>query len=231
MSYKNPVIALLPDLKGLDNKIQDISQDMQNSLLWLSQCFGLADRAVEFRDGKEYIYPACYNDKNYIDPQTMMPNDTISAFCFWVKEADLRLSNNNPVRNYYKISCIFYMDLRRLAPYDNYKSIKTQIRQDIMDFFRTHIYGGYGVLVPVRIIDDDLTQVYKGFSVSQLDNVWRQLPKYALRYDFDFAFLMSCPNTVFSGAGGASIIKPSIPITWDSTSLTVDSSVMTLDKI
>jgi len=121
-----------------------------------------------------------------------MPNDIPDAFCFWVKE-DVKYSKNNPARTYCNISCIFFMDLRQIAPTHNFAVTKTKVKQDIVEFFRVHHYAGFGVINPLKITDDDLTQVYKGFTVSQLDNIYRQLPKYALRFDFEFAFLNECP--------------------------------------
>jgi hypothetical protein len=197
MSYKTPIVASLT-LKGIDSKIQSIASHMPSTatggLSWLTHAFGLADRMVEFRDGKEFVYPAVFQDINSKDQHSCMPNDIPDAFCFWVKE-DGKFSKNNPIRTYYNISCIFFMDLRQIAPTANFKETKTKVRQDIIEFFRVHHYGGFGVINPVKITDDDLTQVYKGFTVSQLENIYRQLPKYAIRFDFEFSFLMECPVT------------------------------------
>jgi hypothetical protein len=204
MSYKTPIVASLT-LKGIDSKIQSIASHMPSTatggLSWLTHAFGLADRMVEFRDGKEFVYPAVFQDINSKDQHSCMPNDIPDAFCFWVKE-DMKISNNNPARSYYKISCIFFMDLRQIDPLTNFKITKTKIRQDILEFFRVHHYSGFGVITPAGIIDDDITQVYKGFSVNQLDNIVRQLPKYALRFNFDFAFINECSTNIY-GLGGA----------------------------
>jgi hypothetical protein len=193
MSYKTPVVASLT-LKGIDSKIQSLASHMTGGISWLSTSFALTDRTVEFRDGKEFVYPAIYQDTNNKDPHSCMPNDIPDAFSFWVKE-DMKISDNNPARSYYKIACIFFMDLRQIAPTDNFKTTKTKVRMDVMEFFRTHRYSGFGVLTPTKIIDDDITQVYKGFSVNQLDNIYKQLPKYALRFEFDFAFINDCGGT------------------------------------
>jgi hypothetical protein len=197
MSYRTPTIASLT-LRGIDNKIQSLASHMPSTatggIAWLETSFALADRLVEFRDGKEFIFPAVFQDINSKDPHSCMPNDMPDAFSFWIKD-DMRISDNNPARSYYKISCIFYMDLRQIAPTDNFKTTKTKVRQDILEFFRKHRYSGFGVLTPTGIIDEDITNVYKGYSVNQLDNIVKQLPKYALRFNFDFAFLNECGNT------------------------------------
>jgi hypothetical protein len=196
MSYKTQNPALITGLKGIDLKLQSIAAHMPSTvtggLSWLEYSYGLADRLVEFRDGKEFIYPAVYQDINSRDPHSCMPNDLPDAFSFWIKE-DVKI--NDPVRAYYNISVIFYMDLRQIAPTNNFKLSKSKIRQDILEFFRVHKYIGLGVWDLIRITDDDITQVYKGFSVNQLDNIVRQLPKYAIRLDFTYSFIHDCPVT------------------------------------
>jgi hypothetical protein len=197
MSYKNPAVASLT-LKGIDNKIQSLASHMPSTatggISWLSNSFGLSERHVEFRDGKEFVYPAVFQDINSKDPHSCMPNDLPDAFSFWIKE-DMKISDNNPARSYYKIACIFYMDLRQIAPTDNFKTTKTKVRMDILEFFRTHRYSGLGVMTPTSITDDDITKIYNGYSVIQLDNLVRQLPKYAIRFNFDFAFINDCGGT------------------------------------
>jgi hypothetical protein len=196
MSYKTPQIANLT-LKGIDKKLQDISSHM-TVLTWLDYAFGLADRMVETRDEKDFIYPACYVS-NTLDPVNVMPSDNYKALSFWVKEPEALFNyEHNPDRMYYKISCIFFMNIEKIAPTDNFKETKTKLRQDIIKFFDEHITGGFGVLELVRIIDDDITEVYKDFSIDQVDNRFKMLPKYALRIDFNFAFLLECPPASYN---------------------------------
>jgi len=197
MSYKTPTVASLT-LLGIDKKCQDISGQMTD-LTWLSYAFGLADRMVELRDEKDYVYPACYIS-NTKDPINAMPSDLYNALCFWIKDPEALFNyENNPNRMYYKLSCIFFMCLEKISPYINYKETKTKLRQDIIKFFDEHKDGGaFGVLELVRIIDDDITEVYKEFSIEQVDNRFKMLPKYALRIDFNFAFLLECPPAVYN---------------------------------
>jgi len=189
MSYNTP-ISTITGLKGIDKKIQDISSHMTD-LTWLSHAFGLANRDVTFTNGKEHIIPTAFQDLNSKDPISMMPSDLYKAFAFWVKEPEAKPDENN-TRLQYKISCIFFCDLKQIAPNTNYAVTKSKIRQDILRFFRTHENAGLGQLDITSIIDDDITQVYKGFALSQIDNKYRMLPKYAIRINFDYSFLQEC---------------------------------------
>jgi len=189
MSYSTP-IASITGLKGIDKKLQDIASHM-TELTWLSYAFGLANRDVSFRDGKEFVIPTCYQDINSKDALSVMPSDLYPAFSFWTKEPEAEFDENS-ARIMYQVSCIFFCDLKHIAPTNNYKLTKSKIREDILRFFRVHENAGFGQLTITSLIDDDIAQIYKGFTLSQLDNKYRMLPKYAIRVNFDFSFLHEC---------------------------------------
>ena len=196
MSYRTPNIPTLTTLAGIDRKLQDISALMPSSVAggipWLTYAFGCSDRIIEYKDKKEFVYPTCYQDLNSKDPISMMPNDNYQSFCFWTSNKGTEYKKN-PAREYYNISCIFFMDLRRIAPTDNFKATKTKIMDDIIEWFRKHKYAWNGVATIKTYTDDDITEVYKGFSVNQLDNNLIQIPKYAAKVEFDYSNIIECP--------------------------------------
>lgn len=189
MSSKTPTTSIA-GLKGIDKRLQDVASHM-GDLTWLSYAFGLANRDVSYKDGKEFIFPSAYQDINAKDPISMMPSDLYAAFSFWTKEPESEF-DENASRMMYQVSCIFFCDLRKIAPTNNFKLTKSKIREDILRFFRTHENAGFGQLTITSLIDDDITGVYKGFTLSQIDNKYRMLPKYAIRVNFDFSFLHEC---------------------------------------
>lgn len=198
MSYKSPV-ETITEWKDLDYKLQELSADIKSKLTWLSYAFGLADRTVETRDEKPYIFPTIYQDSNARDPISLMPSDLYHAFGFWVA-GDWTRPEYNFSRIWTEVSFILFCDLRNIAPNTNYKLTKTKIRQDIIEAFRQNQYAGYGVLIHKELIDDDITRVYDGFTVEQIDNKYKMLPKYALRLTFDFGFLLNCNSSFNSYA-------------------------------
>jgi hypothetical protein len=193
MSYKTPKETTTA-FKDLELKLQDISAGIKSKLTWLSYAFGLADRIVETVDGKPYVYPAIYQDSNARESISLMPSDLYHASCFWVWDGELRLPEYNFKRAWVNVSCIFYVDLRNIAPNSNYKLTKTKIRQDILEAFRQNQFAGYGVLLHDSIVEDDITAVYDGFSLDQVDNKFKMYPKYAMRFNFEFGFLTECSS-------------------------------------
>jgi hypothetical protein len=193
MSYKTPTIATLT-LKGLDAKIQDIQTLMANGLSWLENSFALAERIVEMRSDKPYIYPAVFV-ANLTDPIPMMPGDAWSSFCFWIRSGDTsfeyktNFAPKDPMVKC-KVSCIFYMDIKKIDNVLTYKETKSKIVEDILNFFGTLHFPG--MLVPQKFIEDDIVEVFKGFTTDQLDNKFKMYPKWACRMDFELSYRNDC---------------------------------------
>ena len=191
MSYKTPIKPSL-SLKGIDERIQQMQTAMDMS--WLSQAFGLAERYVTSNNGTPFIFPAC-SEGNKIDPISMMPSDTYEAFCFWVKEpvagieSLIEYPNRNPLKTY-SISCIFYMDLRRVDTAEVFKVTQCKVREDIYNFFNN--VNVDGKLVYTGSVEDDITQIYKDYSIEQIDNVKKAFPRWAIRLNFDLLIRDDC---------------------------------------
>ncbi len=186
MSYKDPIIPTMPALKGIDLKIEDIRTQMTFS--WLDKAFGLADRVVK---GGEVI-PAVF-EGNKVDYLSMMPSDIYKSFCFWVKGDESAIGqpyvNRNPIHTY-PVSCIFYMDIRRIDNVLTYKETKSKVREDIFDFFNNlHLDGR---LTYVGTIEDNMALIYDGFV---FDDKWKMYPKWAIRINFELSFRDGCYST------------------------------------
>jgi hypothetical protein len=177
MSYPNPDTSSLT-LKGIDNVIQNIQQKVKASLSWIDQSFGLTDRIVEERNEKPYVFPAIFQEG--MDPVSMMPSDEWSNFCFWTKEPEVKIEggNHRMLLGTYTVNCIFYVDIKRTSSL-NYKTAKTYMVNDILNFFNTVQAGAQMELV--SFIEDDITEVYKGFTLSEVDNRLKMYPKWACK--------------------------------------------------
>ena len=190
MSYKNPTIPSLT-LKGLDKKIQEI-QVLLTSLSWINKSFGLVDRIVGEKDGQPYIYPATF-ETNTIDPVNVLPSDTWGAYTFWTSgDSDFDLNIDFPPKNpviTVPVSCIFYINVRGVDSTTNYKETKTKLKDDIFNFFNTVKVNR---LVATAFIEDDITKVFTGFSIEQVENKFKMYPQWSCRMDFDLSYRDDC---------------------------------------
>lgn len=194
MSYNTPV-ETTTSFKDLEVKLQNYSAAIKAKLTWLTYAFGLSERVVEYKDGKAYVYPAIYQDTNAKELLSLLPSDLHQAFCFWVKDEEITMDEYNWSRLRCNVSLIFYCDLRDIDPTDNWKTVRTKLRQDILEAIRQTHYIGSGVLIPESIIEDDITKIWDGFTLDQVDNKFKIYPKYAIRINFVFGFLRTCLST------------------------------------
>lgn len=177
--------------KGLDSVIETLKGSI--SFSWLSRAWGLADSITDMREEKPYVFPACYATTDG-DPISMMPSDIWGAFCFWIRNGDAKFINPEygqlPLV-VYPVSLIFYMDISKI--HSNYKETRSKITEDIFNYFYT-IHGGC-VLTPVKFIEDDITKVYEGFTLTDLDNKWKIYPRWCCRMDAEVTFRYVCYTT------------------------------------
>jgi hypothetical protein len=196
MSYNSPIIPVLT-LKGVDAKIQEVQIKLDAGLSWVVKCFGLADRIVETRNDKPYIFPAVF-ESNVKDPINLMPSDAWNSYCFWIKHPESKIEDVGDsvakmLIKTYEVSCIFYLDISKIDNVLTYKETKSKFIEDIFNFFDTvHLSSQ---LVPTKFIEDDITEIFKGFTIDQVDNKWKMYPKWACRIDFDLSFRDGCYST------------------------------------
>lgn len=194
MSYTTPV-ETTTSFKDLEVKLQGYSSAIKGKLSWLTYAFGLADRTTKFDDKKSFVFPAIYQDTNAKDPLSLMPSDLHQAYCFWTADSDQVFDEYNWSRIRYNVALIFYMDLRDIAPTDNWKLARTKLRQDILKAIRETHYSGLGVLNPVSMVEDDIVKVFEGFSIDEIDNIYKTYPKWAMRINFEFGLLRECSSS------------------------------------
>ena len=194
---KEPQINTFTNLQGVDGEVQKIQSLMVSRLSWLDYSFGLAENYTKQVDGEKYTIPVFF-DTNYTDAQDLRPNDQWVDYCFWTYQDSGEVLYGDGVDNMvyrkgkpyitYPVSCIFYM---RLPKTGNYKVLKTQRRQEVIEFFDT-LTGYAGIVAPTQWIDHDIKAVFDGYDLGELEERWMNLPFYALRVNMDIKFRNYC---------------------------------------
>jgi hypothetical protein len=172
--------------KGIDKIIEKLAAEI--SFSWLEKTYGLADRIVEMQGEKPYIFPGVYEDA--FEAISMMPSD-VKSFCFFLKGSEAKFEEFEygqlPLVTW-PVSCIFYMDISAVGGY--YKETRSNITDDIFKFFNTTHAGA--IITPLKFIEDDITKVYDGFTLTDLDNKWKIVPKWCCRMDVEIAYRYPC---------------------------------------
>jgi hypothetical protein len=81
-----------------------------------------------------------------------------------------------------------------LGRIDNYNSMyvtRSKMRQDIINTLSNKIYGDFK-LIPLRIYENDMTQIYSDYSIDQIDNIKKQLPFWAIKVECELSYVADC---------------------------------------
>ncbi len=196
MSYALPNNTTLTGLKNLDLRIQNIATYLKSELTWLDYSFGIADRCVEKKNDKDNFYPGVFLS-NSVDPFDCMPHDEFNT-SFWQVADSIKIDNLSPgdvpMRNIEfscTVACIFYVDIRKISVSKPFAVTRSEVKQDIFDAFAS-MYGVDATFNMTEIIDNDFADIYEGYSVTDIDNLKKQLPFYACRVNGILTFTPDC---------------------------------------
>lgn len=194
MSYVKPAVPTFTGLKNIDLRLQNMAAYIGADITWLDYSFGLADRITQQRD-EPYTFPAAWMS-NTIDPFDCMPNDQYT-YSFWLA-SDLtsleypdEYSVNKVPLIQQDVSVVFFVDLRHVSKSSSYNITRSQCRQDIMDSLNA--MSGVGAnFTPTGYIENDMADIYDGFSIEAIDNQKKELPFWAIRVNGTLSFRPDC---------------------------------------
>ena len=195
MSYVTPVVPTFLGLKNIEAKVQEMQAIIAANLPWLNYSFGLADRFVEQGEDGARIYPAAFMTNG--DPYDCMPNDR-HAFSFWriADPTTLEHFDENAYERWpYMLTEIDFILFANIQRIDNNLSMyitRSKLRQDIINTLSNKMKGSYK-LVPLTVFENDITEVYSGYSTEQIDNIMKQLPYWAIRVNCQLRYISDCP--------------------------------------
>ncbi len=197
MSYHKPRVPLFTGMKNIDSVVEKL-QDGISRLSWLTYSFGLADRFVEQGETGPYVYPATFlEDIEHFD---CLPNDNAPAFSFWrVVDPTLFVYDDEDAFERWPVveatvDVIVFANLAKVGKGKDYHTIRSGFRQQLINTLTNEMQGDYK-LIPESMYENDITQVYEGYSINQVDNVKKQLPYWAIRVRCTLKYLSECESS------------------------------------
>ena len=168
MSHKIPRIPTFTGLKGIDTRIQQLQTRLASQISWLQYSFGLCQPVLKQVGEDEIIIPVCHVD-NTTDAYDMRPwlDDSHNSYSFW----DMIDMNPDYVENYsyrrypalhYSVACIIIVNLDSIG--SDYKDNRSQVRQDILNFFHNNIRL-YGMFEMTAMIERDIELIFDGYDI------------------------------------------------------------------
>lgn len=181
---------IIPNAVMIDAAIGEIQQGLAAHLPWLDVAFGRAQKLVkELPNGRKITTPNVYcggidghgkNDYTEVSPDAFHGN-----FCFfWMDDPQqLEWEPNVQMTQRAPVSIIFWFDLRRVFGTDTNRNTE-YLKAQVLDVLN----GRAGWLfnsgtIKINRIYEQAQNIYRGFSVEELDNQYLMHPYAGFRLD------------------------------------------------
>ena len=189
MSTNKPINApVIPNAVMLDAVIGEIQQGLVNNLSWLDAAFGRAQRLTKNIEGKRIVTPNVYcggwNGHGPNDYIEVSPDAKIGNFSYFEVD-DPQTIDPGPWARQIKapFSLIVWFDLTRV--YGSRTNRNTEkIKSDILHILngRAEWHLSHGRIV-INKIYERAENIYKGYTLSEIDNQFLMHPFAGLRFE------------------------------------------------
>ena len=185
----NPVLV--------DRVLWNIQNGLMDNVDWLDVAFGRAQRIVKMINGKRYYTPNVYvgsddyrGENDYLD---VSPDANIGNFSFfWIDDPqDVEWIPKAQSGIKYPFSLIVWFDLRKVYPGQLDNRNTEALKNEIL----TVLNGGFWLkegTITVNKIHELAENVYRGFTLDEVDNQFLMHPFGGLRFDGKLTINESC---------------------------------------
>lgn len=189
MEINAPVI---PNAVMLDRVIGEIQQGLVDNIAWLDAAFGRSQRLTKMMNGKRIITPNVYcggwrghGENDYIETS---PDSKIGNFSFFEIEDPQTIDAAPWARTITApFSLIVWFDLTRVyknatnpATNRNTEALKAQILRVLNGRTGWHLTNGR---ITINQIYERAENIYRGYSLSEIDNQFLMHPYAGFRFD------------------------------------------------
>lgn len=189
MSTNKPINApVIPNAVMLDAVIGEIQQGLVNNLSWLDAAFGRAQRLTKNIEGKRIVTPNVYcggwNGHGPNDYIEVSPDAKIGNFSYFEVD-DPQTIDPGPWARQIKapFSLIVWFDLTRVygsRTNRNTEKIKSDILHILNGRADFHLTNGR---IVINKIYERAENIYKGYTLSEIDNQFLMHPFAGLRFE------------------------------------------------
>lgn len=200
MSNPNAPIISAPVL--VDAKIAELQQILVANLPWLDAAFGRAQRLSKKMNGKTIITPNVYcggwrghGENDYIE---VSPDSKIGNFSFFeVNDPEtVEWQYRQQMEIVTPFSLIFWFDTRRIFGVGDNRNI-SHLKNEILTLLngRTGLRFHTNGHLTITQIYERAENIYRGYSLSEIDNQFLMHPFGGLRFDGTIKMLQPCTDS------------------------------------
>ena len=197
----NPNAPILPAPVLVDAKIAELQQILVANLPWLDAAFGRAQRLSKKMNGKTIITPNVYcggwrghGENDYIE---VSPDSKIGNFSFFeVNDPEtVEWQYRQQMEIVTPFSLIFWFDTRRIFGVGDNRNI-SHLKNEILTLLngRTGLRFHTNGHITITQIYERAENIYRGYSLSEIDNQFLMHPFGGLRFDGTIKMLQPCTD-------------------------------------
>ena len=198
----NPNAPILPAPVLVDAKIAELQQILVANLPWLDAAFGRAQRLSKKMNGKMIITPNVYcggwrghGENDYIE---VSPDSKIGNFSFFeVNDPEtVEWQYRQQMEIVTPFSLIFWFDTRRIFGVGDNRNI-SHLKNEILTLLngRTGLRFHTNGHITITQIYERAENIYRGYSLSEIDNQFLMHPFGGLRFDGTIKMLQPCTDS------------------------------------
>lgn len=195
----NSNAPILPGAILVDAMIAELQQVLAANLGWLDAAFGRAERLSKMVNGKRIVTPNVYcggwrghGENDYIETS---PDSKIGNFSFFeVNEPETVAWERGQVMDITTpFALIFWFDLRRVYNESSNRNI-SEIKNEILSLLngRTGLRFHTGGHIVVNQIYERAENIYRGYTLSEIDNQFLMHPFAGLRFEGQITIHQPC---------------------------------------
>lgn len=176
---KNPVL--------IDSVIAEIQDQLKANLEWLDYSFGRSQKLVTLKEKQNYFYPGVHiGSGTYLN---VLPDQQLGNYSFFVLDDPQRVQFAPNTANNIKVnfSMIFWFNLNKVYP--GLKDRNTEaIKAEILAFVTRKMFLKTGRITIEKIYENP-ENVYKGFSLKEVDSQYMMQPYGGIRFEGQLIFM------------------------------------------
>jgi hypothetical protein len=189
-TLKNPSVPTLVSPIGVDRAIQTLQLALA-AIPWLQKSFGRAQTMPRQVLNEKRIEPMVYQGTSEYYP--VLPNDTLQSYSFWritgARGAESYAANLNTGGKFFfkdPADLIVWVDLKAVDPTKDY-IFREELIRDVLNILNRDT----NVQV-VRVWDDKVDDIYKGYTLFPLHRDLLMYPYTAFRIEAFLSYQFEC---------------------------------------
>ena len=187
MATKNPK----PQYPRLADKVICFMQDsLLQNLAWLDYSFGRAQRLTKLdMNGNQVFYPACYLDNG--EYKDVRPDQNVGNISFFLVEDPTEIDWNRNQQKKFTVpfSIIIWYNIEKAY---GYGSNTEYVKADILKKLSLIKLPNQGESFTITKIWDKAENIYKGFSIKEVNSQFLMFPFSGLRFEGELNYTESC---------------------------------------